>query len=238
MNQKTNEPMANYLPDQIVLLGDSIFDNSPYVNTGESVSEQLAELIQKEAMKTAAGVNSTTTQVELLAVDGHVLADLPGQIARARAKKHFKTQRAYLSCGGNDLLGYAASGLLEINVNNIGEALSSLHQVREHFRENYRHMLNVTLRKFPMLTICTIYDGVPNLSSSQAVALGIFNEVILREAAECQLPVLDLRVICNQVEDYSPISPIEPSKQGAAKIAQAILKQHNQYNHKIWEINQ
>ncbi|MCE9830528.1 hypothetical protein [Vibrio diabolicus] len=44
MNIETSEPTGQYLPDQIVLLGDSIFDNAPYVNTGESVSEQLTGL--------------------------------------------------------------------------------------------------------------------------------------------------------------------------------------------------
>jgi hypothetical protein len=228
MDIENSEPTGQYLPDQIVLLGDSIFDNAPYVNTGESVSEQLTGLIQTEAMKTVSGANSTTTRVELLAVDGHVMANLPGQIARARSKTHFNMQCAYLSCGGNDLLGYAASGLLDIGANNIGDALSSLHQVRECFRKEYRHVLAVALRKFPKLTVCTIYDAVPTLSKAETIALGLFNEVILKEAAEHRVPVLDLRILCNEPDDYAPISPIEPSKQGAGKIAQAIFNQYTQ----------
>ena len=76
MDIEISEPTSQYLPDQIVLLGDSIFDNAPYVNTGESVSEQLTGLIQTEAMKTVSGANSTTTHVELLAVDGHVILNI------------------------------------------------------------------------------------------------------------------------------------------------------------------
>lgn len=225
MNIETSEPTDQYLPDQIILLGDSIFDNAPYVNTGESVSEQLTGLIQTEAMTTASNANPTT-HVELLAVDGHVMANLPGQIARARSKTHFNMQCAFLSCGGNDLLGYAASGLLDIEANNIGDALSSLHQVRECFRKEYRHVLAVALRKFPKLTVCAIYDAVPTLSKAEIIALGLFNEVILKEAAEHRVPVLDLRILCNEPDDYAPISPIEPSKQGAGKIAQAIFNQY------------
>lgn len=228
MKIEISEPTAQFLPNQIVLLGDSIFDNAPYVKAGESVSEQLTSLIQAEAAEKPAGINSTTTQVELLAVDGHVMANLPSQIERAKESRYFNLQPAFLSCGGNDLLGYAASGLLEIDANNIGNALDSLHQVREQFRQNYQQMLTKTLAKFPKLTICTVYDGVPTLSNAEKIAMGIFNEVILREAAECQLPVLDLRVICNEPEDYAPVSPIEPSKQGAAKIAQSIFNQYTQ----------
>jgi hypothetical protein len=228
MDIEISEPTGQYLPDQIVLLGDSIFDNAPYVNAGESVSEQLTDLIKAQARKTSGGVNSITTQVKLLAVDGNVMADLQSQIERANSKSHLSSQYAYLSCGGNDLLGYNATGLLEAKAYNIGDALNSLHQVRELFRQNYRKMLTVTLRAFPNLTVSTIYDAVPTLSKAETIALGLFNEIILREAAEHQVPVLDLRILCNEPDDYAPVSPIEPSKQGAGKIAQAIFDQYTQ----------
>ncbi|MCA0936686.1 hypothetical protein LCL85_14190 [Vibrio alginolyticus] len=230
MNSTINEPAAQYLPNQIVLLGDSIFDNALYVNAGESVAEQLQALIHDEAAHTANGVTSTTTQVEMLAVDGHVMANIPGQIKRTQSNRRITKQCAFLSCGGNDLLGYRYSGLLNVSANNLGDALSDLYQVREQFRQGYQEMLTAALRKFPNLTICTIYDSVPILANEEKVALALFNEVILREAAERELNVLDLRVICDQVDDYAPVSPIEPSKYGAAKIAQAILNQYNNKN--------
>jgi hypothetical protein len=34
--------------------------------------------------------------------------------------------------------------------------------------------------------------------------------------------VIDLRIVCDQAKDYSDVSPIEPSGQGGAKIAQVI----------------
>jgi hypothetical protein len=45
-------------------------------------------------------------------------------------------------------------------------------------------------------------------------ALALFNEVILEEACKRKLAVIDLRTICNEKEDYSEVSPIEPSHQG------------------------
>ncbi|WP_274026688.1 SGNH/GDSL hydrolase family protein [Vibrio parahaemolyticus] len=230
MNSTANEPVVQYLPDQIVLLGDSIFDNAPYVDAGESVAEQLQKLVHNETDRTSRGITSTTTQVELLAVDGHVMANIPSQIKRVQSDRYFTNQYAFLSCGGNDVLGYSCSGLLNISANNLGDALNDLHQVREQFRQSYQEMITVALRKFPKLTVCTIYDSVPTLSNAEKMALALFNEVILREASERQLAMLDLRVICNQVEDYAPISPIEPSKYGAAKIAQAIFNQYKNRN--------
>jgi hypothetical protein len=37
-------------------------------------------------------------------------------------------------------------------------------------------------------------------------------------------PVIDLRMVCNEAEDYSPVSPIEPSKHGAKKISDLIIR--------------
>ncbi|MPW35939.1 SGNH/GDSL hydrolase family protein [Vibrio sp. B1Z05] len=224
MNNAINETNAQYFPNRIVLLGDSIFDNSPYVEHGESVTEQLEAIIASK--ETHQRNDANKTKVSLLAVDGHVMSSVDGQIARAQSKFPVNKEYAFLSCGGNDLLGYKASGLLSIASNNIGEALSSLHDVREHFRKQYKHMLSVTLKTFPELTVCTIYDNIPTLSIAEKMALAIFNEVILREAAEHQLQVLDLRVICDHIDDYAPISPIEPSKYGAKKIAHAIFEQY------------
>ena len=52
----------------------------------------------------------------------------------------------------------------------------------------------------------------------------MFNDVILREAAGHQLPVLDLRLVCTDAADYAAVSPIEPSAAGGAKIAAAIAR--------------
>src|SRR5438477_12989676 len=50
------------------------------------------------------------------------------------------------------------------------------------------------------------------------------NEVILRSAIAAGVPVIDLRLVCTEEGDYSPLSPIEPSVVGGAKIAGAIVR--------------
>jgi hypothetical protein len=69
-----------------------------------------------------------------------------------------------------------------------------------------------------------VYDAIPGLGPAEQVALAGFNEVILREAFAAGLPVLDLRLVCDQRADYSPLSPIEPSVVGGAKIARVIAE--------------
>jgi hypothetical protein len=72
--------------------------------------------------------------------------------------------------------------------------------------------------------VCTIYDSVPDLSGPEVTALAAFNDVILREAFQAGLPIIDLRLICNRPGDYSHVSRIEPSAVGGAKIAWVISR--------------
>jgi hypothetical protein len=48
----------------------------------------------------------------------------------------------------------------------------------------------------------------------------MFNDVILLTAFELSLPVIELRLVCNEPADYA--NPIEPSGRGGRKIALAI----------------
>jgi hypothetical protein len=62
----------------------------------------------------------------------------------------------------------------------------------------------------------------PLMQRLTTTALNIFNDCILREAITHGLPVLDLRLICTEVEDYA--NEIEPGIPGGKKIAAGILK--------------
>jgi lysophospholipase L1-like esterase len=184
----------------IVLVGDSIFDNAPYVNEGDSVSEQLSQYDK----------NSSVT---LLAVDGAVTTDVAEQLKSFPSD----TSHVFVSCGGNDALQVLET--LNESVSTVKEGLSILVTIREQFRLNYRNMIDILLQKHQNLTLCTIYNKVPGISEEALTALALFNEVILEEAISKRLSVIDLRNVCQDEDDYSPISPIEPSGQGAFKIA-------------------
>ena len=74
------------------------------------------------------------------------------------------------------------------------------------------------------LTLCTIYDGCfPDSDFQQTVstALMVFNDVIFRVGIESGLAIIDLRFVCASPSDYP--NPIEPSSNGGAKIARAIV---------------
>ncbi|MBB2964560.1 SGNH/GDSL hydrolase family protein [Methylobacterium sp. R2-1] len=189
----------------VALVGDSIFDNGAYVRGRPDVIQQLRGLLP-------AGWQAT-----LVAVDGHVTRDVVPQLQRLpREATHL-----VISVGGNDAL--RASRVFEQAARSVTEALGLLAEVREHFWAEYRGMLDaVQARRMPT-AICTIYDPrYPDLERRRltATALSVLNDIITREAFARGLPLIDLRVLCNEEADFA--NPIEPSARGGQKIAEAI----------------
>jgi len=190
----------------LVLLGDSIFDNAIYVPGHPAVIDQVrAEL--------PSGWRATQ-----LAVDGNIAIDVVRQLERLPAD----ATHLAVSTGGNDAL--IASGILAQPARSVSEVLHEMADIQTDFRREYRQMVAAVLAcRLPTL-VCTIYDAIPGLDRDAVAALMLFNDVILREAIAAGIPVLDLRLLCNEATDYSPHSPIEPSHLGGRKIAQALAR--------------
>lgn len=191
-----------------VLLGDSVFDNGAYVPAGLAVQAQLQSLLGGEH------------RITLLAQDGSVLADMAAQLARLQ---HLSAPDwLILSCGGNDVLGLV--GAMQSKAGSVLEAAELLAGWQAGFRRAYLDMLDLVLAPGIPVAVATIYDAVPGLAAGLRTALAPFNDVILREAAQRRLPVLDLRLVCTEAGDYAGSSPIEPSAAGGRKIAATIAQ--------------
>jgi lysophospholipase L1-like esterase len=191
----------------VVLLGDSIFDNKSYVAGGPDVLAHLRARLPGG------------WQATLVAVDGAVTGGLRQQIARIRPD----ASHLVLSIGGNDAL--QQEGVLAEGARSVGEGLARLAAMREHFRSNYGAALDLLLGRRLPLAICTIYDPrFPDPVRRQLgiAGLALFNDVITREASARGLPLLDLRILCNEDADFA--NPIEPSVQGGGKIAAEIAR--------------
>jgi hypothetical protein len=196
--------MARTENKHLILLGDSIFDNAIYVPDGPAVIDHLQSILPAERRAT------------LLAHDGDVTADVEGQLLQLPAD----ATHLVISVGGNDAL--MALNVFSYPAKTVDDALSHLAEIRKDFYRGYRAMLWQALNHQLPLAVCTIYDAVPGLSAEMLTALAIFNDTITREAAGAGVPVIDLRHICTEADDYSEISPIEPSAQGGRKIAESI----------------
>jgi lysophospholipase L1-like esterase len=190
----------------IILLGDSIFDNGVYVPGQPDVVKQLRATLP-EGWKAS-----------LLAVDGAVTRSVAAQVARLPSD----ASHLVVSVGGNDALG--ESHILGTSVRLVGDGVAMLAEAQERFARSYSDMLQTVLSVGLPTALCTIYD-TPTSAPNQRIirtALAIFNDIITRAAFSHGLPLIDLRLICNEDEDYA--NPIEPSAKGGAKMAAAISR--------------
>lgn len=195
--------------ERLVLLGDSVIDNGPYLQPGEAdVAGQVRERL-------------AAWDVDMRAVDGQRTADVAAGLARQPVAEG---AARVLSVGGNDALSHM--GLLSAFwPMRFAGALVRLRDIREDFRAGYGPLLDA-LKGGPTLVL-TIYN--PNFTGAQSAmqapgegGLSIFNDVIQQEALARGFAVLDLRRLFTAPEDYA--NPIEPSAVGGAKIADAVAK--------------
>lgn len=197
----------------VVLLGDSIFDNAAYVGGAPDVIRQLRERLPQGWAAT------------LRAVDGHVVENVHTQLERLPDG----ATHLVVSAGGNDALAHV--DFLTQTAHSTAEVLEELTEMADAFERRYRRMLEAVLRQGLPTTLCTIYYPrfpEPLLQRLSITALTVFNDAILRSAFSAGLPVLDLRLICDEDADYA--NPIEPSARGGDKISRAIhrvLQEHD-----------
>jgi GDSL-like Lipase/Acylhydrolase family len=190
---------------QVVLLGDSIFDNAAYVGSGPDVIQQLRARLP-------AHWNAT-----LLAVDGSMTFNVSRQLDRLSAD----ATHLILSIGGNDAINNA--DILQRSASSTADALNQLGRAADQFEHDYNEMLRAVLSRNLPTAICTIYyPCFPDVDVQRlsVTALTVFNDCIIRAAVTNGLPLIDLRLICNDKGDYA--NPIEPSVQGGEKISAAI----------------
>ena len=191
----------------VVLLGDSIFDNAPYIGSAPDVVQQLRQRLPHGSKAT------------LKAIDGSMVEDVSGQLRRLPKD----ATHLIVSAGGNDALG--SSDILYAPVRSTAEALAGLAGIAEQFEHRYHRMLTEVLAYELPTAICTVYYPCfpdPALQRVAVTGLTVFNDCIIRTAFAHSIPLLDLRFICTEKGDYA--NPIEPSAHGGAKIAEAISR--------------
>jgi hypothetical protein len=189
-------------------LGDSIFDNAAYVGW------RAPDVIRQVRQRLPHGWKAT-----LKAVDGSMVQDVRGQLRRLPSD----ATHLIVSAGGNDAL--SSSDVLYVPVRSTAEALAGLADIADEFERRYQRMLTEVLALELPTAICTVYYPRfpdPALQRVAVTGLTVFNDCIIRAAFAHGIPLLDLRFICTEEGDYA--NPIEPSAQGGAKIAEAIVR--------------
>ena len=164
--------------NNVVLLGDSIFDNKAYVGSGPDVITQLR------------GDLPSGWTATLAARDGSTTGDIAGQL------KAMPSDATHLvvSAGGNDALQEKA--LIEESARSVAEVLDKLAKIKAAFAKSYGAMLDgVLARKLPT-AVCTTTRRIMPIPTTRKIAgvgLSVFNDVIMRAAFARGLPLIDLQ---------------------------------------------
>ena len=190
----------------LVLIGDSTLDNVAYTQGGPDVIAHVRALLPH-------GWDAT-----LLAVDGSTTDQVSTQLGRLPSD----ATHLVLSIGGNNAL--MQMPVLQRPVLSIAQAMEALADVATDFETEYRAALAACLDADLPVVVCTIYNGYFDDRPFQRIAsatLTLFNDAIIRVASEHALPMIDLRAVCAQPEDYA--NQIEPSAVGGEKIARVIV---------------
>lgn len=189
----------------LVLIGDSILDNAPYAGEGKDTPSLLKQML------------APAWSVSLCARDGDTMDCIDEQLC---SFEH-RADTAVLSIGGNDVTQHI--DLLARPARSYGEVLDALLQVTDDFEPAYRSVAQAVSARADRTILCTIYEvklEPPEFARLARVPLALFNDRILRTGARLGLDVLELRDVCTEPSDF--VRQIEPSTQGARKIAEAI----------------
>ena len=196
----------------LVLLGDSIFDNAPYVGKNPDVIEQLRE-------KLPDGWSAT-----LKAIDGSKINDVHAQLELPADATHL-----ILSVGGNNALSHL--NILNQSVISSTEVFNNLANISQEFEAQYHTLLQKITKIGLPTVVCTIYYPSHSQYIERKIAiaaLATFNDVIIKQAFQSGVPLIDLRLTCNESQDYA--NAIEPSATGGAKIVNAIMNAVLEHN--------
>lgn len=118
----------------------------------------------------------------------------------------------------------SSASLLQSRVGTVAEALDLVGQAIEAFALEYASLLRALAMLERPVAVCTIYDQVPGIGRAERTALSMYNDVIARTALSAGAYVIELREMFREPQDYSAVSPIEPSAAGGAKLAGAIAE--------------
>lgn len=217
-NKQTINQLANKVGPKneesknIVLLGDSVFFNDPYVKAGNSVCDKLKVKMAKQ---------SIAAKLYCLAENDALMVDIYQQLANVnRDALNNKNTTVFISVGGNDILNFYKN--LSINPNDIYNSVDP-ENMKVLFNA-YIKLIDAIIARLPLVKIKLF-----NIYSPLSKDYLIYNAPIrkwngLLDAKFKSYP--DVTIInnfgfMNQRADFN--YDIEPSPIGAEKIANAIL---------------
>ena len=178
----------------IVLAGDSIFENSHYVAPGKSVAEYL-KLKNKNVL--------------VVAEDGATMNKLVEQLKKIPKHLNIPTTRLFVSIGGNDILLHFRGKVL-INKDEVYNMMEQYKSTILFVKENYNVTLYLTNIYYPTAKPCKRLHK----------AIELWNQEQKKFAEKHNIRILKIDKLLTQDRHFT--NEIEPSEIGGKLIADAI----------------
>jgi hypothetical protein len=115
------------------------------------------------------------------------------------------------------------SGLLHGGRDGEAQTLGQLALAADEFERTLQRLIDVAQAARLVIMVCTMFE--PNYKDqvrqrTACAALAVFNDRVTKRAAAARVSLIDLRLICNEPEDYD--KPTQLSKSGLQKAANVI----------------
>jgi len=197
-------PVPGRAPDRhVVLLGDALLD--AYSGIDKTPGEFEDDLLP-----------GTRNQWKISVVSAAEVERAGPSLALPRDATH-----AIIFIEGNHAI--EQSGLLHGRPGAYGQTLEQLSLAADEFERTLARLIHVAQSARLVTMVCTMF--APNYTDAvrqrtACAALAIFNDRVIKRAAEARVSVIDLRLICNEPEDYD--KPTQLSRSGLQKAANVI----------------
>ena len=115
------------------------------------------------------------------------------------------------------------SGLLHGRPDAYGQTLQQLSLAADEFERTLERLIQVAQAARLVIMVCTMFPPNHNDPVRQRIAcaaLAVFNDRVTKRAAAAQVALIDLRLTCNEPDDYA--KPTLLSKSGVQKVANVI----------------
>jgi hypothetical protein len=115
------------------------------------------------------------------------------------------------------------SGLLHSRPDAYGQTLEQLALAADEFERTLDRLIHVAQAAQLVIMVCTMFQ--PNYKDpvrqrTACAALAVFNDRVTKRAVAARVSLIDLRLICNEPDDYD--KPTQLSKSGLQKAANVI----------------
>ena len=185
----------------IVVLGDSVFDNRSYVSTTSSIPYLLNEHEYLNA--------------KVYAMDGAKIENINKQLQQSLKAIDNNEQTLFISIGGNNILTYKDS-----NTSNTKEEQKKITNFVDTIFGDYRNILKNYDFKCNIV-LCNIYVPYNKKNSVYEKCIHLWNKKLLAYAENNNYKVMRLDNLLYKKEDFA--DNLEPSKLGGEKIVKHMV---------------